>query len=225
MALRALGGGLMSDLQAEEERELKAEMIQYLKSLVERGFVTGIGGNISARFPGTEEIWITPSGLYKPKLEPEDLLKIDLEGNILEGLFKPTSEWRFHTVIYKKRADVNAVVHTHNPVALGLTLAGVKIKPITVEAAIMLARVPIVPFRYPGTEELSDLVGENIMGNRLLLLQNHGVIGVGYDLSEAVSAIEILEECARMMLVASQFGEPAELTSNDIELVKKLYKI
>lgn len=209
----------------EEEQELKTEMIKYLISLVERGFVTGIGGNISARLPESNEVWITPSGLYKPRLKLEDLVKIDLDGKTLEGMFKPTMEWRFHTAIYKKRSDVNAIVHTHNPVATGLALAGVRIKPITVEAALILARVPIIPFAYPGTKELGDLVGESIMGNRLVILQNHGVIGVGYDLTEAVSAVEILEECAIMMLVASHFGEPAELPSYDIELIKKLYKI
>jgi len=209
-----------------EEEELKSEIIQCIISLYQRGLVTGIGGNISARVePGANEFWITPSGLYKPRLRPEDLIKMDLDGNTLEGIFKPSNEWYFHVAIYKRRADVNAVIHTHSPVATGLALAGERIKPITVEAALMLTRVPIVPFVYPGTKELGETVGEHIMGNRLLMLQNHGVIGVGYDLIEALSAIEILEECATMMLVASHFGKCEVIPAHDIELIKRLYKI
>jgi L-fuculose-phosphate aldolase len=214
----------MSESVTSEE-ELKKEIIHFMISLHQRGLTTGIGGNASVRIQDTNEIWITPSGLYKPWLKAEDLVKIDADGNVIEGLFKPTTEWYIHTAVYKKRADVNAVVHTHNPIATGLALAGVTIKPITLEAALMLARVPIVPFYYPGTKELGQAVGEHIMGNRILLLQNHGVIGVGYDLVEAVSAVELLEECAMMIWVASQFGEPSVLPPHDIELIKKLYKI
>ncbi len=213
-------------VEKTEEEELKSEIIKCAISLYQRGLMTGIGGNLSVRVePGANEIWITPSGLYKPKLQTEDLVKIDLDGNLLEGIFKPSAEWYFHVAIYKKRADVNAVIHAHNPVATGLALAGVKIKPITVEAALMLARVPIVPFVYPGTKELGEIVAENIMGNRLLLLKNHGVVAVGYDLTEALSAVEILEECAMMMFVASHFGGAAVIPPHDIELIKKLYKI
>jgi L-fuculose-phosphate aldolase len=214
----------MSEHETSEE-ELKKEIIHVMISLHQRGLMTGIGGNASVRVEGTNEIWTTPSGLYKPRLKTEDLVKIDIEGNVIEGLFKPTSEWYIHTAIYKKRADVNAIVHTHSPIATGLALAGVTIKPITVEAALMLARVPIVPFYYPGTKELAQAVSEHIMGNRILLLQNHGVIGVGYDLIEAVSVVELLEECAMMTWVASHFGEPSLLPAHDIELIKKLYKI
>jgi len=214
----------MSEPETAEE-ELKKEIIRFMVSLHQRGLTTGIGGNASVRVEGTNEIWITPSGLYKPLLKTDDLVKIDVDGNLIEGLLKPSTEWYIHTAVYKKRADVNAVVHTHSPIATGLALAGVTIKPITLEAALMLTRVPIVPFHYPGTKELGEAVGNQIMGNRILLLQNHGVIGVGYDLLEAVSAVELLEECATMMWVASQFGQISAIPDHDIELIKKLYKV
>jgi ribulose-5-phosphate 4-epimerase/fuculose-1-phosphate aldolase len=208
---------------SEEEEELKKEIIECVIFLHQRGLMTGQGGNISARLPGTEEIWITPSGVYKPKLKPDDLVKLDLEGNVLEGILKPSSEMYFHTAIYKKRTDINAVIHTHSPVSTGLALAGVRIKPITLEAAVMLTRVPILPFIFPGTKELGEKVGESIMGNRVLLLQNHGPIAVGYDLIEAMSIIETLEECAMMMFVASHFGQPAEIPPEEIEYIKKRF--
>jgi len=208
-----------------EDEELKRRIIQSMKSLHGRGLMTGVGGNASARPMGSEEVWITPSGLYKPELEPSDLVKIDLEGKVLEGMLKPSMEWYFHTAIYGKRADVNAVIHTHSPFTTGLALANVKLRPITLEAATMLADVPILPFKYPGTEELGGQVGEAILGRRALILQNHGVVAVGFDLIEALSTIEILEEVSIMTFVASQFGVPQEIPPDQIELIKKLYRI
>jgi L-fuculose-phosphate aldolase len=187
--------------------------------------MTGVGGNASARKMNSEEVWITPSGLYKPELKPSDLVKIDLEGKTLEGIFKPSMEWYFHTAIYRRRADVNAVLHTHSPFTTGLALADVKIRPITLEAATMLAKVPILPFAYPGTEDLGKQVGEAIMGSRAVVLQNHGVVAVGFDLIEALSTVEILEEVSIMTFVASQFGNAREIPPDQIELIKKLYRI
>ncbi|MEM2942217.1 MAG: class II aldolase/adducin family protein [Candidatus Bathyarchaeia archaeon] len=208
-----------------EDDELKEQIIQGMKSLHMRGLMTGVGGNASARRTDSEELWITPSGLYKPELKTSDLVKIDLEGRILEGILKPSMEWYFHTAIYKKRADINAVLHTHSPYTTGLAISGVKLKPITLEAATMLADVPILPFRYPGTEELGAQVGEAIQGKRAVILQNHGVIAVGFDLFEALSTIEILEEVSIMTFIASQFGPPKEIPSDQIELIKRLYRI
>jgi len=208
-----------------EDEELKRQIIHSMKSLHERGLMTGVGGNASVRLMGSEELWITPSGLYKPELKSSDLVKIDLEGKVLEGILKPSMEWYFHISIYKKRADINAVLHTHSPYTTGLALSNVKLRPITLEAATMLADVPILPFRYPGTEELGAQVGEAILGKRAVILQNHGVIAVGFDLVEALSTIEILEEVSIMTFVASQFGSPKEIPPDQIELIKKLYGI
>lgn len=208
-----------------DEENLKKQIIDCMKSLHSRGLMTGVGGNASARQMGEEKAWITPSGLYKPDLNPSDLIKIDLEGKVIEGMFKPSIEWYFHTAIYKKRTDVNAILHTHSPFTMGLALANVKLRPITLEAATMLADVPILPFKYPGTEELGNQVGDAILGKRAAILQNHGVITVGFDLIEALSTVEILEEVAIMTFVASTFGAPEEIPSDQIELIKKLYKI
>ena len=89
-----------------EVEELKRQIIQCMRSLHQRGLMTGVGGNASARLTGSDELWITPSGLYKPELKTADLLKIDLDGKVVEGIFKPSMEWYFHTAIYKKRAEI-----------------------------------------------------------------------------------------------------------------------
>jgi L-fuculose-phosphate aldolase len=95
-----------------------------MKTLLDRGLITGIGGNASVRLEGDEGILITPSALYKGELKPEDIVKIDIEGNVKEGLYKPSIEWHFHSAIYRRRLDINAVIHTHSPMTTGLALAG-----------------------------------------------------------------------------------------------------
>jgi L-fuculose-phosphate aldolase len=208
-----------------EEPRIREDLVRCMKTLLDRGLITGIGGNASVRLEGDGDVLITPSALYKGELRPEDIVKIDLEGNVKEGLYKPSIEWHFHTAIYKKRLDINAVVHTHSPMTTGLALAGKKIEPVTLESAVMLSDVPILEFRYPGTKELGDQVAESIMGHRAMILQNHGVIAVGFDLIEALTTIEVLEEISTMTFVASHFGGAKLIPSDQIELIKKLYRI
>lgn len=104
---------------------MKNELAACVRGLFAKGLVPSGGGNHSARMPGSNEIWITPSGYPRSHTMPEELVKIDLEGNVLEGSLRPSIEVPFHTEIYKKRPDVNAVVHTHSPYTQGITLAGI----------------------------------------------------------------------------------------------------
>jgi L-fuculose-phosphate aldolase len=208
-----------------EEEVLKQDIVKVTSLLYDRGLITAIGGNVSARAVGAKEFWITPSGLFKRDLTPDDLVKCDLQANAVEGLMKPSIETPFHATIFRRREDVNAVVHAHNPVATALGIAGVEIEPLTMEAALLLAKVPIVPFKHPGTSALADAVGENIVGHRALILKNHGVIGVGYDLIEAMSAVELLEEVSTIMYVSKIFGKATPIPAEEIEGIKKLYKI
>ena len=192
--------------------------------LYHRGLVAGVGGNVSARLPGKREIWITPSGLYRPGLKTRELVKIDLEGNVLEGIFKPSIEWPLHVGIYKRRPDVNAVIHAHNPVTTGLALAGIKPRPITPEVVTMLGDVPVVEFVCPGTKELADRIGREIVGRRILIMQNHGVVAVGRDLTETIATVEILEEVSVTTLAACLVGKLKTLPAGQIELIKKVYE-
>lgn len=208
-----------------EDEGLKQEIVRVTSLLYDRGLITAVGGNVSARVSGAKEFWITPSGLFKKDLNPDDLVKCDLQSKVVEGVMKPSIETPFHAAIYNRREDVNAVVHAHNPIATALGVAGVEIEPVTMEAALILAKVPIVPFKHPGTNALAEAVADHIVGHRALMLKNHGVIGVGYELIEAMSAVEILEEVATIMYVSKIFGKTTLIPSDEMEAIKKLYKI
>lgn len=177
---------------------LKVEICQAVRQLFERGLIFPHGGNVSARLPGSSEYWIT-SNVYKGKIRPEDLVLMSLEGEVLEvrkGL-RPSIEYPMHQAIYQRRSDVNAVVHSHNPAVTGLTIAGVDLQPITVEAAVVLRGVRRVPFALPGSRELAEKAAEQAEGNvKALILQGHGVVGLGRNLTEAVAIVETLEGLA-----------------------------
>ena len=207
------------------EEDIKEEICRVMRMLYHRGLISAVGGNVSARMPGSQEFWITPSGIFKGELSVDDLVKVDFEGNVVEGFQKPSVETPMHLAIYKRRLDVNAIVHAHNPVATGLALAGIPIQPITVEAVVTLRKVPIVPFVYPGTEDLAKAVAERVAGVRALILQNHGVVGLGFNLVEAETIVETLEEVAITQWVAYHFGKPPLIPEKDRELVEKLYGI
>lgn len=207
------------------EDELKEDICEVIKRLFDRGLVSALGGNVSARLPGANEFWITPSGVFKGELKHDDLLKLDLNANVVEGLMRPSTESPLHAAVYRHRDDVNAIVHAHNPIATGLALAGITIQPITIESVVVLRRVPIVPFVFPGTDALSEAVAKNIQGVRCLILQNHGVIAVGFNLLEAETVVETLEEVATAQFVALLFKKrPPLIPERDVELAKKLYK-
>ncbi|MEM3382864.1 MAG: class II aldolase/adducin family protein [Nitrososphaerales archaeon] len=192
-----------------EKDEIKKEIVESMRDLYLRGLVTSSSGNISARIFGSEFLWITPTGPNKPKLKEDDLVKIDLDGRILEGNNKPSAEWRTHVEIFKVRKDVNAVVHTHNPFTIGVTMVRKEFKPVTTEASILLKEIATLPFKKPCSEELSKLVSKNIINRNALILRGHGVIGVGSDLNEAKSIVEVIEDDAIVQTVMKIFSKRA----------------
>lgn len=207
------------------EDEIKQEITRVMRALYERGLVSALGGNVSARVPGASEFWITPSGVFKGNVNVDDLVKVDLDGNVIEGVLRPSTETPFHAAIYRVRPDVNAVIHAHNPVTLGLALAGVNLKPISVEAVMTLRRVEVVPFAFPGTDQLAKLVADAALkGARAIILMNHGVVGLGANLLEAEAIVETLEEVATAQFVAMALGkEPPVIPEKYVELYMKLY--
>ncbi|MBC7120282.1 MAG: class II aldolase/adducin family protein [Candidatus Methanosuratus sp.] len=214
----------MMEGEGDGEEGIGEMLVRCMQSLHARGLITGSGGNASARLGGGEEILITPSGVYKAGLGVGDLVRMRLDGEVLEGRRKPSSEWRMHAEIYSGREDVNAVVHAHSPFTTGIAIAGRMIGPITPEVALLLPDVEVIEYACPGTEMLGRLVGSRIVGKRALVLQNHGVVAVGRDLLEAVTSVEVLEEGAITTFVASLMGGVNVIPKEEVELIKKVYK-
>jgi L-fuculose-phosphate aldolase len=185
-----------------EEEEIKAEICNVMKNLYEKNLVASLGGNVSARLPGKEYFWITPTTKFKAGLKPEDLLKVSVNGELIEGKLRPSSETKFHAAIYSVRNDVNAVVHAHNPISTALASLGIEIKPITVNAVLTLGKLKVLEYETPGSKELAEKIRANVGNSNVLILGNHGVVGLGKDLAEAANFVEMLEEVSKINLIA-----------------------
>jgi L-fuculose-phosphate aldolase len=186
------------------EKRIREDIVNVMRNLYRRGLVSALSGNASIRVPGTNCIWITPSGIFKGGLTVDDLVKIDLEGNVVEGFRKPSSEWRFHVAIYKSRPDINAVVHAHNPVTVAFSLSGLRLdESLLSEVMYFIKRIEYIPLVEPGTETLAKLVADRVSrGSNAIILERHGVIGVGKDIYEAEMIVESLEDLANVQLLS-----------------------
>jgi len=205
------------------EDRLKEKIVEISKRLYQRGLVAGAGGNVSARIPDSQHILVTPSGLCKGYLKTSDIVKVDLDGRLIEGKWKPTSETPMHTEIYKVREDVNAVVHAHPPFSTGFACARVPLNmPIFPEVIAMVGEVATVEYITPSTNELARKVAEVAKKHEAMLLENHGTITLGASLEQAYQRAEVLEDYAKVLLISTLLGGPKPLSSEEVKRIKGL---
>ena len=186
--------------------------------------ITATGGNVCARIPGApNEVWITPSQLFKGDLRPEVLVRIDLDGKSLdEGARSASSEWSMHTQILKKKPEAKAVIHAHAPFATTLANAGLPFLPISTEAAFF-GDIPRVPFIMPGTDALAEAVSDAMKDNWAVLMVNHGLVVCGRSLRRAADMVEIVERSAQLILGCYAVGkEPPVLPEKTVAMLRKM---
>lgn len=205
------------------EDKLKEKIVEVSRRLYQRELIAGAGGNVSVKIPDSSCILVTPSGVCKGYLNPSDIIKVNLDGKIIEGRLKPTSETPMHTEIYKVRQDVNAVVHAHPPFCTGFACARVPLNsPIFPEVIAMIGEVAMVEYATPGTKELAMKVSEAAKKHDALLLENHGTITLGASLEQAYQRTEVLEEFAKILLVSTLLGGPKPLSSEEVRKIRGL---
>jgi len=205
------------------EDKLKEKIVEVSKRLYQKDLVAGAGGNVSARIPGSPYILVTPSGICKGYLSPSDIIKVDLDGKVIEGNLKPTSETPIHAEIYKVRKDVNAVVHAHPPFCTGFACARVPLdSPIFPEIIAMVGEVATVEYVTPGTKKLAMKVAEAAKKYDAILMENHGTITLGASLEQAYQRTEVLESYAKVLLVSTLLGGPKPLPREEVQKIRKL---
>lgn len=200
------------------ENRLRRKVVDVSKRLYDRGLVAGAGGNVSARAPMSEEIFITPSGLCKGYLKPSQIVKVDLSGNVLKGNLRPTSEMSMHNEIYKIRNDVNAIVHAHPPVSTGFSCANLTLDySFYPEVIVMLGEIPLVEYVTPTTKDLGSVVTKYLKGHNAFLLRSHGPVTTGSNLEQAYQRMELLEDFAKVFLVSKLLGGPQPLPPGEVQ--------
>ena len=187
---------------------LRRALVETARQAYAEKLFSGTSGNLSVR--DGETMLITPTSVRYEELTTADAAQMDLEGKILSGI--PSSEWRMHAEIYKKRPDVRAIVHTHSPYATAFAAAHRPIPACLIEMKFFLGgEVPCAPYAPAGTRELG-LVCAEALGNRGgCLMANHGALSVGKDLPEALLRAEYIEDSARIALLSMQLGGPVPL--------------
>jgi L-ribulose-5-phosphate 4-epimerase len=182
----------------------KKLIVETAHELVRKGFLMATGGNLSLRVKGKNAFAITPSNYDYMKMTPEDVCILDFDLNMLEGHLKPSVESAMHGAVYQARADVNAIVHTHQVYTSALTLIKSPIPALFDEQARFLGRsVEIIPYAPSGTGMLKNTVAKYVKNqNNAFMMQNHGALVFGHDMERAVHNVEILEKCAMAYLLA-----------------------
>ena len=178
------------------------EIIKISNEIYDKGLVSGKAGNISVRFKGEigDIIAITPTLKSLSKLNEEDIVLVDLDGNVLtKG--KPSSEVNMHLEIYKKRPDVNGIVHTHSPYATGFAHSSKKIKRYEGFGEIKTPYLAEIDYEKPGSDELAKSASEGLGTEDVLVLKNHGVICVSDNLKEAELLAVFVEEIAKSQFI------------------------
>ncbi|HWO78205.1 MAG TPA: L-ribulose-5-phosphate 4-epimerase [Bacillus sp. (in: firmicutes)] len=177
--------------------DLKKLVCKANKSLKELNLVKWTSGNVSYRDPESNKVIIKPSGVHFDELKPEDMVVVDLDGNIIEGHLKPSVDTASHLYVYRNRDDIHSVVHTHSPFATSFAIRGKDIPSYTTTAANMFKDyVPCSDFAAIGEEEIGKQIVDLIGTSPAVLLRNHGVFTVGTDVEQALKAAVILEETA-----------------------------
>ena len=177
-----------------------------------------------ARDPQTGLVVIKPSGVMYDVLRPEDHVVLDLEGNIVEGALKPSSDTASHLYIYRQRPDVNGIVHTHSPYATAFAAVGKSIPVyLTAHADEFGQAIPCAGFALIGSEEIGKQVVEHIGTCAAVLLKNHGVFTVGKNARAAVKAAVMVEDVAKTVFLALQLGQPDEIPAEDVAKLNYRY--
>ena len=191
--------------------QIKQEICEVGHRLYHHGFVAANDGNISVKL-SDNEFYCTPTGVSKGSLTPDMIIKIDAEGNKLEGTLNPSSEIKMHLRVFRERPDVNAVVHAHPPVATAFTVAGIPLdRYILPEAVLTIGDIPTCAYATPSTMEIPDSLMPYIQEHDAFMLKNHGALTVGNTLTRAFFTMEEVEFNAKIMKYAMELGRIQEI--------------
>jgi L-ribulose-5-phosphate 4-epimerase len=204
--------------------ELRELVCRLNQQLPHEHLVVWTSGNVSARDPLTNLVVIKPSGVAYDELTPDNMVVVDLDGAIVEGNRKPSSDTGAHLYVYRHRADVGGIVHTHSTFATAFAAAGIPIKPyLTAICDEFGGEIPCGGYAKIGGEEIGEEIIRSIGSSPAVLLKNHGVFTIGKDAAAALKAAVMVEDAAKTVFYALQLGSPDEIPAEEVARAHRRY--
>lgn len=194
-------------------------VIEYGRKLITSQLTTGTGGNLSVYNRSEGLVAIKPSAVDYFKMQPEDVVIVTPEGDIVEGDLKPSIEKRIHLDLLRSRDDINAVVHTHQVFATTIACMNWELPAVHYLVGFSGNKVPIAKYAPIGTQELSDNIIEAIGDYNACLMSNHGIVTVGKDMMSAFNVAEEIELVAKIFFQCKSIGEPKILSDKEMSII------
>jgi L-fuculose-phosphate aldolase len=202
-------------VRRKTESQLRAELVRFSHLVYERRLLVALDGNLSARL-SDELVLMTRAGCHKGLLTEDDLVVVDMAGELVRGEGTPTSEAALHLACYRKRRDVHAVIHAHPPTCIAFTVAGVSMaRCVLPEVVLTLGAVPTLEYETTGTKALAFQVGDAVGSHDAVIMDRHGAVAVGKDLLDAFCKLETLEHTAKIMRDARTLGGLRDLPADE----------
>lgn len=186
----------------EEETRLRQALCRIGALCYQKGYIVGADGNLSAKLRDGS-VLVTPAGAMKGFLEPHHLAHIDIDARVLDAGPRPSTEVAIHLVSYRERPEIEAVIHTHPPHAVALSIAGVDMQlPVIPEVIVTIGGTPTTEYATPGTQELPDSIRAIVRCSDTLIMKNHGAVTLGANLLDAFKKVDMVEHTARILWLA-----------------------
>ncbi len=195
----------------------KNELIEYGRMAGDKNYTPGISGNLSARCG--DMVVITSSGVANGYLSENDFAVVDFDGNAIEGE-KPSSERMLHIEFYKKRPEMNYVMHVHSPYLTAFASAGIALDDkISPEIIYCFEKIPLAEYSIPGSKELVEKTSKYFENYDVVLMANHGVIIAGKDIKDAFYKLDLCENYAKTVICAKLLGGAKILPEEEVEKI------
>ncbi len=206
----------------QKEREL---IVEYGRKMSSSGLSVGTSGNLSICDRATGYMAISPSGIDYFETRPEDVVIMDLDSHIIDGVRKPSSEWALHSEFYRRKPDIGAVVHTHSLYCTAFAVLGRGLRAVHYAmAGAGVAEIPCIPYYLFGSEELAKAAAEGCGEGMAVLLGNHGLVACGADIASAFSLAENCEYVAKLQQLSESIGNPNLLTDEEMARAIERFK-
>lgn len=201
--------------------EIRKKLLEVTKQSYCEALFAGTSGNISYYDHASGEMFITPGSLPYETMTEEDLVRMTLDGEVLEGERKPSSEWRLHAEVYRQKPEISSVIHTHSPYATSFAVNNQSIPVILIEMVPFLGgEVEVADFAIPGTVEVGVEAVKKLNGRNACLMANHGVLAVGENLDQAHIRAVYTEDAAKIYSLALNNGEVQIIDEKYVNVMK-----